>query len=381
MRFVRPLLLILTSTIAVILASILWSACSPDVNEVVGSEEVISVADVLRSAPNDDFETINGPPDLSFPRDHGPHRKQQIEWWYYTGNLKAENGDLFGFQLTFFRIGLTPEAVDRPSLWAANESFMAHFALTDVARQEFYSSERLSRGSMGLAGAEATPFRVWTESWSAVGNPGSTFPMKLQAADRGVELSLSLTQEKPRVLQGDQGYSRKGKDVGNASGYVSHTRLSAAGSIVAAGRKFTVTGSAWMDHEWSTSVLDEGLVGWDWFSLHLDDGRELMLYQLRDEDGSSSEFSAGAMIDVDGKKQALKRSDFVIQVKDTWTSPRTGRRYPARWILEVPTLSIRLEVEPLLADQELQVSVNYWEGAVRAKGTTTASGYVELVGY
>lgn len=365
---------------AVFIAVVL-SSCGASGGAEKQADESISVATVLRSAPNDLFETINGPPELAFPADHGPHRRQQIEWWYFTGNLTADNGDLFGFQLTFFRIGLTPELGERTSTWAASESYMAHFALTDASREEFHSFERLARGAMGLAGAEASPFKVWTESWSVKGSADGLSPMKLVAAEGGVGLNLSLMPAKALVLQGDQGYSRKGKSPGNASGYVSHTRLDAKGGVVVDGRRLNVSGSAWMDHEWSTSVLDKDLAGWDWFSLQLDDGRELMLYQLRQEGGSPSEFSAGAVIAVDGSKRALSLDEFSIKVVGHWTSKTTGIRYPARWLLEVPSDQIRLEVEPVLAAQELQLSVNYWEGAVRANGTASARGYVELVGY
>lgn len=368
-------------TTLLILASALLSSCGQNDGDQEKTDEPISVASVLRATPDDRFEPINGPPQLSFPADHGPHRQQQIEWWYYTGNLSAENGDLFGFQLTFFRIGLDPVPSNRTSEWAASESYMAHFALTDAAGEKFHSFERLARGSMGLAGAQASPFKIWTESWSATATGDDLFPMKLEAADGDVALSLTLHSAKPLVLQGDRGYSRKGKDVGNASGYLSHTRLDAKGSVLAGGRRLTVSGTVWMDHEWSTSVLDDDLAGWDWFSLQLDDGRELMLYQLRKDDGSSSEFSAGAVIAADGSKRALTREQFSIKVVDHWRSHDTDIRYPARWSLEVPSAKIKLEVEPILADQELKVSVNYWEGAVRAKGTSSGRGYVELVGY
>jgi predicted secreted hydrolase len=333
-----------------------------------------------------------GPLPLEFPEDHGPHPDYQTEWWYYTGNLKAEDGRHFGYQLTFFRRALVPPELraERSSEWAADQAYMAHFALTDVAGGRYQAFERFSRGAAGLAGAQASPFRVWLEDWSVEEMGRDTVRMRAAQRDAGsgqrVAIDLVLTDLKGPVLQGDQGYSAKGPQPGNASYYYSMTRLATSGTVEAGGTTFAVAGLSWMDHEFSTSGLAADQVGWDWFSLQLDDGSELMLFELRKEDGTIDTFSSGTFIASDGSTRHLSRDEFEIRVEDTWRSPQTGATYPAAWTIEVPSLELVLDIVPHLADQELIVSYAYWEGAVRMEGQRAASpvhgdGYVEMTGY
>lgn len=350
---------------------------------------------------------VEGPRAIVFPEDRGPHDNYQTEWWYYTGNLTAATGEHFGFQLTFFRRALTPpdQRAERASAWATDQVYMAHFALTDVNGGRHYSFERLARGAAGVAGAQAAPYRVWLEDWevaeltptsgieASAGLPGQTAPpARLRAAafdpDLNLDLSLDLTLSdlKPPALQGDRGYSRKGPEPGNASYYVSRTRIAADGTVTVGGKTFAVSGLSWMDQEWSTSALGAEQVGWDWFSIQLDDGTELMVFQLRRADGSVDAFSSGTLIAADGSTRQLGPGDFTIAPTGQWRSPRTGGVYPAGWIVAVPTADLRLEIGPWLADQEMQVSYTYWEGAVRVTGasagkTVAGNGYVELTGY
>ncbi|MBK7782482.1 MAG: carotenoid 1,2-hydratase [Ardenticatenia bacterium] len=338
------------------------------------------------------FARVTSPLALAFPRDEGPHPTYQTEWWYYTGNLAtAAEGRRFGFQLTFFRRALRPpSAAPTPndSAWRADQVYLAHFALADVAGKRFRSAERLQRGALGLAGATADPFRVWVDDWSAQREGGSTErPItRLSARDGDMALDLRLEPQKGRVLHGEQGYSPKGPEPGNASMYLSFTRLGATGSISAGGRTLPVAGLAWMDHEWSTSALGARQTGWDWFSLQLDDGRDLMLFQLREHGGGVAASSSGSLIAADGRVRPLGRSDFDLTVTDRWTSPRSGARYPSGWRLAIPSASLDLVLEPQLADQELAVGLRYWEGTVRvtgrgADGPLTGYGYAELTGY
>jgi predicted secreted hydrolase len=182
-------------------------------------------------------------------------------------------------------------------------------------------------------------------------------------------------------LQGDRGLSRKGPEPGNASLYYSFTRMPARGTVRMAGHTLEVSGEAWMDREWSTSALGEGVEGWDWFALQLDDGRELMVYLLRRRDGTIDPFSAGTLVAADGTARRLAAKDVQVETLTHWTSPHSGVRYPARWRLSVPSAELRLELEPRLADQELRVGTRYWEGAVGVAGSSGGRGYVELVGY
>jgi len=329
------------------------------------------------------FAQALAPRPLSFPLDHGPHPDFRTEWWYYTGNLRTAAGRHFGFQLTFFRVALAPGAVVRASAWATRQLYFAHFAVTDTAGGRFHAVTRSSREALGLAGASASPFRVWIEDWSAEGDGSSA---RLRASDGAVALDLELSAAKPVVAQGDRGLSRKGPEPGNASFYYSFTRMPARG-IVRLGREtLEVSGEAWMDREWSTSALAPGVQGWDWFALQLDDGRELMFYLLRRRDGAIDPFSAGTLVAADGTTRALEPGEVRVETLAHWTSPRSGVRYPARWRLSVPSAALRLELEPRLADQELIVGTRYWEGAVAVTGSAAGGpiagqGYVELVGY
>jgi predicted secreted hydrolase len=326
---------------------------------------------------------------FSFPSDHGPHPDFRTEWWYYTGNLKTAAGRHFGFQLTFFRIGLVPAveatgAEPRASAWVARQFYLAHFAVTDTAGGRFHAFSRTSRDALGLAGASASPFRVWLEDWSAEGDGASA---RLRAADGDVALDLKVSAAKPPVAQGDRGLSRKGPQLGNASFYYSFTRMQALGVVRLGDETFDVSGEAWMDREWSTSALAAGVEGWDWFAVQLDDGRELMFYLLRRRDGTPDPFSAGTLVEADGTTRALVLRDIRVETLAYWRSPRGAVRYPARWRLTVPSMSLFLELQPRLADQELMVGTRYWEGAVAVTGSGAAGrplagqGYVELVGY
>jgi predicted secreted hydrolase len=207
----------------------------------------------------------------------------------------------------------------------------------------------------------------------------------LQAVADGVALDLRLTDMKGPILQGDQGYSRKGPEPGNASYYYSLTRLESEGTVTANGRTVPVSGLSWKDHEYSTSALGPDQVGWDWFALQLDDGSELMVAQLRNVDGNADAIE-GIFVEADGSTQSLAEGEFQIDVQDTWRSPRSGAEYPAGWIVAIPSLDLTLGIEPHLADQELNVSTTYWEGAVRVEGEraglpVSGHGYVEMTGY
>lgn len=340
----------------------------------------------LLSGDGSGFARALAPRPFAFPADHGPHPEYRNEWWYFTGNLATPAGRRFGFQLTFFRTALSARPAARDSAWASNQVYMAHFALSDVDGGRFYAFERFSRGALGLAGAEAAPFRVWLHDWSAAGGEQEALPTRLRAAQGGAAIDLLLAVGKPVVLQGEAGLSRKGPEAGNASYYYSHTRLPTTGSVRVGEETFAVAGNSWLDREWSTSALGEELEGWDWFALQLDDGREVMFYRLRRRDGASDPLSAGTVVAADGTSRSLGAADCQLAVVDRWRSPRGGTFYPARWRLRLPAEDIDLEVTPLLADQELDLSVRYWEGAVSVRGTSAGRpiagrGYVELTGY
>ena len=346
----------------------------------------ISVTSTLGADDVRGFARATALHDFSFPRDHGLHPAFRTEWWYYTGNLRARDDRHFGFQLTFFRNALGPGSVARDSDWGTTQVYLAHFALTDTRRARFVAFARSSRDSLGLAGAQAEPFRVWLEDWSVEGEGPTALPMRLRAAEAGAAIDLTLQSAKPIVLQGERGLSRKGPEPGNASYYYSLTRMPARGTVRLGGEALDVEGFAWMDREWSTSALGKDLAGWDWFALQLDDGRDVMFYQLRRADGGHDPFSAGTLVEADGTARQLGPDDLRIEVLATWRSPRSGVTYPARWRLSMASRGLELELTPRVADQELIVGTRYWEGAVIAQGTEgsrrlAGQGYVELVGY
>lgn len=344
---------------------------------------------LLGGETGDGFALAVTPRDFVFPLDHGSHPDFRTEWWYFTGNLETAAERHFGFELTFFRYALAPPRARAPSdsAWRSEEVWMAHFAITDSAGRRFIARERLTRAAFGLAGAEADPLRVWVKDWSATGRASNDeLTLRLEARDEGTALSLNLQSTAPPVAQGDRGLDAKGAGYGNASYYYSMPRLEAAGQITVEGESFAVTGLAWLDREWSTSSLEPGTVGWDWFALHLSDGGSLMFYRLRTASGEASRFSGGTLVSADGSQTRLTQSDVELAAFDFWLSPATGVRYPVAWRLVAPRLGVTLEIQPYLEGQELDLSVRYWEGAVRGEGTGPAGplstqGYLELAGY
>ena len=345
------------------------------------------VIEYLPVAVEGNFARAEAPIPFEFPKDHGAHNDFQTEWWYYTGNLATESGRRFGYQLTFFRRAVVPPEmrIDRPSDWSVEQVYLAHFSLTDVQTGQFYANEKIGRGAAGLAGAVGEPaYQVWLDEWQVVQVGENEY--LIQAKTDQVAVELQLINRKGEILQGEEGYSRKGEEAGNASYYISQTRLETRGKITVSDIDYTVSGLSWMDHEFSTSALGEDQVGWDWFSLQLNNDTEIMLFTLRKEDGSIDRFSSATLILADGRAQRFNANQFIVEVKEQWLSPKTGAVYPSRWQIFIPEVDILLDVRPLIPDQELVVSYIYWEGAVFAQGNmgdqaVSGYGYVELTGY
>jgi len=345
----------------------------------------LSLTEVLSGESTAGYSRATERREFQFPRDHGAHEDFRSEWWYFTGNLTTAGGRRFGYQFTLFRNALAPDSPERESEWATRQVFMAHFALADPVNSAFHAYERFSRGAAGLAGVQTQPFRAWLDDWEIRGADDPP-PFRLRAVAGGTSIELEIETAKPVVLQGQEGLSQKGREAGNASYYYSYTRMPTRGTVTVGFKTFEVQGSSWLDREWSTSALEEGQVGWDWFALQLSDGRDLMVYRLRRADGSTDELSSGTLVATDGSTRTLGSDDFSIQALAEWSSPATGIAYPSRWHLTVPDAAIDLQITPLLPDQELDLSFRYWEGAVSTQGTSdgiaiTGHGYVELTGY
>jgi predicted secreted hydrolase len=323
-----------------------------------------------------------------FPRDHFNHEDFQTEWWYTTGNLTAADGHAYGFELTFFRQGADRDP-GKTAAWDLHDLYLAHLALSDLDGQTFYHAERLNRAGPGIAGAEQNQRKIWNGNWEL--RWAGENNLQLNAADRQFSLSLTMVSEKPPIIHGENGVSQKSAGVGNASHYISLTRLKTEGSISRNGKTVQVNGSSWMDHEFFTHSLSANQLGWDWFSIQLEDNTELMLYRFRRKDGLTDPFSSGTFVDAQGKSVHLVAADFrLVPSEDKWTSPATSATYPIAWTMEVPKLGLKLQATTGLKSQELagqtKLAPNYWEGAVAIQGTRNDNpvrglGYLEMTGY
>lgn len=345
-------------------------------------EAGISLQQALGGTADARYLRADAPRAFSFPADHGLHEGFRNEWWYLTGNLQAEDGQHFAYQLTFFYQAQPPgTAVTTQSTWYSERVWMAHLALTDVAGNKHYAFERFSRENPALAGAQLQPFKVWLEDWQLGSvSAASVLPWKLSASTSEAGLALTLSEGKAPVLQGDKGWSKKSATAGNASYYYSMTRLPTAGEITVADKVYKVSGASWLDREWSTSALDADQSGWDWFSLQFDDGQELMYYQLRNNDGSVHPYSSGNWTDTEARQTSITREEITLEAVSGWTSA-SGITYTTQWLLRYRNKTWRIKA--VLQNQLMDLTIPYWEGAVTVQDESNAAqvgqGFVEMV--
>ena len=341
-----------------------------------------------------DWKTAQPDYAWSFPRDHWAHEGYKTEWWYFTGHLTAEDGRRFGYQFTFFRVGVLPTAPGTDSAWTARDLIMGHAAIGDLDRNEHRFSEVIYRAVPLLGGFGAWPEPLIAWSRPPAGTPGkwrlswngSGFDFDMRDDAQAMSFSLSTRPGKPLIFQGPNGYSRKTQSGSGASLYYSFTRLQTSGHLSLDGQTWQVSGESWMDKEFFTSVLAPHQLGWDWFSLQLDDRREFMLFLLRREDGAT-DFASGTVVHPDGSTTYLDGSAFTVTSQARWQSPHTEGVYPSRWRLSIAQEQLELEIVVEMADQEnrsrLIGTLHYWEGAVKLlqNGLPVGKGYVELTGY
>jgi predicted secreted hydrolase len=358
--------------------STLQAACRP------GSGGAGQAADELAAAAA--WKNVVEPRTFVFPDDHAAHEDYRVEWWYYTGNVQSATGRHFGFELTFFRVGVN-QRPRNPSRWTVRDLYIAHFAVADIAARRFHFFERSRRAGIGAAGAASARYHVWNDQWAARLD-GATH--RLVAAAGNCAIELSLTPQKPPVLHGKRGLSQKGPTVGNASHYYSLTRLQTVGAVTVDGQTFAVSGCSWMDHEFSSSFLEPGQRGWDWMALQLENGHELMIYQIRRNDGTSDVHSSGTIVDPDGQAEPLGHRQFQLLPVAFWRSPHNDARYPVRWTVRLPGRRTELRVAAAFPDQEMNTLVSigtpYWEGSVAVTGSwqgvnVRGRGYLEMTGY
>ena len=328
---------------------------------------------------------------VRLPRDLYAHAGAQTEWWYYTGHMQTASGRRFGFELVFFkrrtdldRFGVVPLRL------IANPLYLAHFAVTDESRHSFrYAHRKSANGPFDLpAHMSGQRYELSLGDWS-VREDGDTHCLR---ATLGGDLifEVALRPEKPAALNGQHGIGVSFKDEGEASRYFSYTRMAAEGRITWHGETEPCAGSAWMDREFGTWRTTEKQQGWDWFSVQLGTGAEVMVYHLRDRLNRPSDFSSGTFVDAQGTWTHLARADFTLEPTGRWRSPHTGAVYPSGWRLRVPRFGVDVRITPVLKDQELDTRgttmIVYWEGACAVQGQhgdapTDGRAYVELVGY
>ena len=321
---------------------------------------------------------------LTFPRDHGAHPAFRTEWWYATGWLRTARGEDLGFQVTFFRTR-PPFDTDNPSAFAPRQLLLAHAALADAGLGRLRHDQRAARPALGLAGAEEGNTRVWIDDWT-LALEGGTY--RTRVAARGFSFELAMQAQRAPLLHGEGGASRKGRRAGEASHYYSRPAMAVQGRVERGGAEDTVSGVAWLDHEWSSTLMAPEAAGWDWIGVSLDDGGALMAFRMRGKDGTDY-YAGGTWMQADGRVRGYGPQEVAFLPQRRWRSPRNGTEYPVA--LEVRLGETRWRIEPLMDDQELDSRAStgtiYWEGAVRAsrldagEGARGGRGYLELTGY
>ena len=312
---------------------------------------------------------------FSFPQDHGAHDGFRIEWWYLTANLKDEQGRAFGVQWTLFRNALNADT-QQPG-WGNQTIWMGHAAVTSA--NQHYAAERYARGGVEQAGVNASPFKAWIDDWtfdsqSNLENPLAN--MQLYARGQRFSYQLHLTSSQPLVLQGEQGFSQKSEQ-GQASYYYSQPFFQAKGTVEIDGKTYQVSGPAWLDREWSSQPLTASQTGWDWFSMHLDNGEQLMLYRMRQKNGEP--YLTGTWIGADGQTQLLKGQE--IQLTPLASSDVAGHTLPTRWAVKIPGKHIDVTTTALNPNAWMNLRIPYWEGPMQLSGSHSGTGYLEMTGY
>lgn len=349
---------------------------------------VLALIAAKASAADDGYQRALPGYEFRFPRDHGSHPDFRTEWWYFTGNVQDEWGKPFGFKMTIFRSATAPPEGRVESALAANQVYLCHFAISDVAGRDHQAWETVGREGFDQARASTVNLDVGLKDFSILMAPDETITLKAGKDHAGLDLKLSPA--KPFVIHGEKGIHQKADIAGQASHYITYTRLNTTGTLRWRDKAYTVSGLSWMDHEFGSDYLSDSQAGWDWFAIQLDNGYDLMLYQLRNKDGSANTHSIGSIVDKQGNLTPIRGSDFVIEQTGSWESPKTGGVYPMGWKIRLRQQDSLLTITPAFPDQEMVMQdytrTAYWEGAVRIGGTwgdssTAGKGYVELVGY
>ena len=317
---------------------------------------------------------------LSFPRDRGSHPDFKTEWWYITGHCTSGTRT-FGFQLTFFR-SRVDSTQSMTSKFAAKQLLFAHAAVTDVDGKKLWHDQRIARDGFGVAFASETDMAVKLRDWSLQAQ-GNRYTAELPANDFGLKLQFNETQNV--LLQGQQGLSRKGPEEKQASYYYSQPQLAATGSLRVQGKTFDVTGTAWLDHEWSQELLAPGAVGWDWMGMNLLDGSALTAFRLRDKAGNAL-WDGGSFRSANKDLYIFSRGEVIFKPTRFWKSPLTQTSYPVEWIVRTPAdfFTVKAVIDNQELDSRQSTGAIYWEGLselIDSNGKRVGSGYLEMTGY
>lgn len=359
-----------------------WVLC---LDQTVSSAQIKTGQEQETLSIKSSFAQATTPRIWQFPRDHGRHPEFRTEWWYFTGNLQNKQGRRFGYQLTFFRTALSPEAPARTSRWAFRDAYIGHFTITDVEQSKFYYDQRIARGALHMADACADSLEVHIGEWSAKGG-NAIIALKAEASFGSI--GLQLVNKSPPVLHGENGLARKSHLPEEASYYYSLPHLSTSGNLRLADQFFQIEGLSWMDHEFFTGPEKSQLAGWDWMSLHLSDSTAIMLYLLRAHDGKTLPQSGGTIISANASPRTLRIDQIEATPLAWWASPKTGGKYPIRWRIKISDyqLDLTTPVENQELDTRATTGVIYWEGFIEAAGQKgdhplSGQGYLEMTGY
>jgi len=372
--------------VALISVFLLWS--NEELIDVATDVPSNDVVEFLSSKPDASFKSVIRGSPISLPKDFGAHSNYRQEWWYFTGILTSKNGRRFGYQLTFFRFGGQEEANYKDSKWSSSNIWMAHFALSDIQSGKLFAAEDYARGAINLAGVNAHPFRVWLNGWSVeevdIDDSGNKRNWHVQANSKSVSLDLKLIVDGAPVLHGDEGYSEKNWDGDSASYYFSFPHIESRGELIVDDESFVVTGSSWMDREWSTSVLNRNQLGWDWMGLRFPDKSSLMVFQVRNR--TNAPYRYAIYIQPGGQVQKFESDGIILSPKETWSLPNGNSNIPINWELSIPALDMSLTVLAAFNNQYLNLDFSYWEGVVDVQGSFAGAsikgeGYLEMTGY
>ena len=341
------------------------TGCEPTDNSATTTE-------VLRQEVEGRYERVVPGKQWSFPGDHLSHPGFRTEWWYLTANLETDSGEIFGVQWTLFRLATGSEGGEG---WDTPQLYMAHAVVT--SKDKVWHAERFARGGIGQAGVVSNPYRAWLDNWSWRSHGDTPFPGLVEFADGGMAAELEVRNRGELIFQGDKGYSKKHRTEDIASYYFSAPFLDVSGTLQLDAKTYRVSGQGWYDREWSSEGLSAKQQGWDWFSIHLDDGSALMVYQIREKDAKPYYF--GSLSWPDGKTTVLQPEE--IRLVPTSYSTQSGKEFPHKWRIDVPAHHIELKVDAVRKEQWLPFVFSYWEGPIKVRGSHSGQGFMELTGY